>query len=51
MSELWEEPDCGAPKDESQKIKNKEKANRRTPKSGREPENIYSVKGLEGIWG
>jgi len=38
-------------KAESQGMKNKEEANRRTPRSGKEPENTYSAKGLEGVWG
>jgi len=51
MCELWEESDYEMPKDEQQRTGSKEAANQRTPKSDREPENIYSAKRLGRVWG
>jgi hypothetical protein len=51
MRELWKEVDCEVSKAEPQRIKNKEEANQKTSKSDKEPENIDSAKGSEGIWG
>ena len=51
MRELRKEPNCEMSKDESRRLSHKEEANRRIPKSDKEPGNIYSVKGSECIWG
>ena len=49
MRKLWEESDCGMRRGEPQSTRHKEEADRRTPKSHREPENTYSAKGRKGF--
>ena len=51
MRELREVRNCVVPNVESKRLRCKEEANQRTPKSDKEQENIYSAEELKSIRG